>query len=920
MRRLLAPLPLLGILLLLNAAAAGQTDRSKGPEVAVVSTEGHEVRFQRAADGRYRMTTRVRQGKSWRPLFNSDVPLVQGREFDLRPSSCDVLQPGRHLRLSGTHPGEGYPWRLDVEAQPPFIRFRLTCDLRKPLTLSGLEPQFAFWMEQPGVALSVDQGPAGIYQGTAEKEWGNSFPAAYLWDGGREAAVFFNMGPMTWMSHRNLFRFRDCRVQAFSEGSRTGFGLRVVRRNFHEIPAGSLAFDAYLYAGERPERPSKLEGLDRLVRLCAPLHPRSARLPTNHQPPYRARWEDFARGVAQNLMLKDVVRSEITLPPDQPWRDLPLFPEDTVSRLPISSDYAVESACDARFNRRSVHQAWDFSTCNNYLSGWIGYERLHPDAEQHALLQAKVSALPLFFDPRAGLMRHSTRYPAHVGDREMSWQNLMFTQEMLRVHRVLPAEAFRPAVAGRFLMAADGLIRLAHNTDYLLPQWFDPYLKKPMVQNDEPDLGIIHEPWQVGTYAYLMEQAHALTGDGKYLAEARTGLDRLFGGMRFATVNRRYRVDYTDPVDFPVTEIFGNAWGVAAAARLYHRTGDPKYRRYSDHFLNSLLRMTYWYESELREDERDRLLRNAGLFRNQGGAYTGSPWETGEAYLALTVRLKLDPEVREPLLRLFNLQRVNGFYYFPAVFSGAAVPCRKLQEHPARYLPIEDTYTHEHGGANGGMGRCVYMSGLAFWNYLMYEAFAGADRPEWMVLNLDAADGFDSAAASQNRHFLVYNGGDTASEARVRMRSLAPGSYRLTLRRAPNRRETRTLTGASLASGISLRLDAEEHVRLELERLDPSAARVLQKSERARDGLARAYQRLQQAAEHRGVEPLAAARRLFREAEAAYRDRQWDRASDLAGRSLRSASGETSSTSKPVANRSKHHQNPPERVTLIQRS
>lgn len=867
-----------------TAAPRGGEPRADGPFELVVGSQ--KVRFDRAPEG-YRISTSVRSGRGWRPLFEGDPPLVQGREFDLRADRCEVLEPNARLRLSGTHPREGYPWRLDVEARPPFIRFRVTCALPRPLVLSGLEPQFAFWMAQPGVALSVDQGPGSIYQGSPEKEWGNSFPAAYLWDAGREAAIFFDMGPMDWMSHRNLFRFRDCRVQAFPEGGRTGFGLRVVKRNFHEVPAGDLVFDAYLFTGERAQRPNRLEALDRLVRLCAPLHPVSAPAPVNDQPPYRARWEDFAAGVARNLMLKDVVRAEIALPADRPWRDTPLFPEDTVDRLPVSCDYAVESACDPRFNRRSVLQAWDFSTCNNYLSGWIGYERLHPDAQQHGLLQSKVAALPLFYDPRAGLIRHSTRYPAYVGDREMSWQNLMFTLEMLRVHRMLPADGFRAAVAGRFLMAADGLIDLAHNTGYVLPQWFDPYLKKPMVQNDEPDLGLIYEPWQIGTYAAVMEQAYALTGDRKYLREAEAGLDRLFGGMRFTVRNRRYEIEYTDPVDFPITEIFGNAWGVAAAARLHVRTGDPKYLRYSDHFLNSLLRMTYWYESSLREDERDRLLRTAGLFRNQGGAYTGSPWETGEAYLALTVRLKLDPDVREPLLRLFNLQRMNGFYYFPAVFTGAAVPCRKLQEHPASYLPIEDTYTHEHGGANGGMGRSVYMSGLAFWNYLMYEAFAGADRADWMVLNLDAAEGFDAAAESLSRDFLVYNGGASASRSRVRMRSLAAGDYRLTLRWRSGRKETRTLGAAALAAGVPLRLAPLEHVRLELRRLDSRSARAAEKAQDARDRLARAYQRLQQTAERTGPEPLAAARQHFRDAESAYRARRWDRAYALAGESLR---------------------------------
>lgn len=864
-----------------------------GSDRVELRCRAQKVVFTRRADGYFHLTTEVKSGNAWKPLFDDDAPLVQGAGFDLRPTGYRVVEasPGRvAAAFTGTQEREGYPWTLLVESTSTsqFVHFRLTCHLQRDMILAGLAPQFAFWMKQPSLAVTANQGPGNIYRGADEKGWGNSFPAAYFWDAGREAAVFFDLSPMTWMSARNLYRFHDCRVQAFSEGERTGLGLRVVRRNFHELSAGEVVFDAHLYAAGESHPPTRLEALDRLVRLCAPLHPREATLPVNRRPPYRTDWETFASGVARNLMLPGVSWADVQLPEGQPWRDAAPFSDSQVDRIRVSCDYAVESACEPRFNRTAVLQGWDFSTCNNYLSGWIGYERLRPDPHQRAFMAPKVETLPLFYDPKARLIRHGTRNPLHVGDREMSWQNLMFALETVRTYRMLPSEAFRASVPGKYLLGMDGLIELAHRNNYLLPQWFDPYEKKPLIQGDEPDLGMIYEPWQIGTYCYLMGEAYSITGEQRYLLEARAGLDRLFGGMRFTVKNARYEREYTDPVDFPITEIFGNAWGAAAAARVYRWTGDSRYQKYSDHFLSSLLRMTYWYESALQGDARDRSLHNAGLFRNHSGAYTGSPWENSEAYLAMTVRLKLDRDIREPLPRLFNLLRVNGFYFFPPVFSPEAIPCSRLAEHPADYLPIEDTYTLEHGGANGAMGRCVYMSGIAFWNYLMFEAMASFDDPELMALNLDVVDEFESAATSVRRNFLLYNPATQTKTARLRMRSLEDGEYRLTTRRGSGRPEERTLSAASLRTGVQLTLKAEEAVRVSLLRLQTEgAAASVRESQQARDGIATAYRKLQQAATEGAADGLAMSLRAYRDAETAYREGRHRVALKLARRSIR---------------------------------
>jgi hypothetical protein len=842
---------------------------------AFVANARQRVEFSRAPDGLLRLSTFVLRGNEWTPLFDGQAPVVQGQDFDLQPGEVRLLESSSRravLEASGEQPQWGFPWELQVEAndETDLIRFSLVCHIVTPLTLAGLEPQFALWMTRPTVALAVNQGPGSICSGSADAQWGNSFPAAYLWDQGVEAAIFLDMTPMTWMSHRNLFRFHDCRAQVFAEGGRTALGLRVVKRNFHEVLPGDLRFEAYLHAQPCPERPTRREALRRLVDVFAPLHPRQA-APFRLGPEGKApSWEDFAEGVASDLRLRGVVWDDIPLLADGQWRDEPMFPEDTVDTLRVSTDYAVGSACDSRWSRTDVSSAWDFSTCNNYLAPLAAHERLHPDAALRSFIVAKAQSLPLFYDPNAGLIRHGTRHPEHIGDKEMAWQNLMFALETAKTARTLAPENCSPRLTGRFLMGVDGLIGLAHHVDYLFPQWFDPYTKSAAPQADVPELGIVFEPWQAGTYAQVMCEAHAVTGDERYLKEAQAALARLFEGPGFRVANERYDVTYDDLVDYPITEVFGNAWGVAAAYRIYRLTGDERYGRYSDGFLDSLLRMTYWYESELRDDPKDLAMRTAGLFRNHDGAFTGSPWENSEVYLALLQRIREEPEPRAPLLQLFSLYRTNSFTYFPAVFPPEAMPCDALRAGPAGHLPIEDAYTHEHGGANGAMGRSIYMSGIALWNDVLFEAFAVADDPDTMVLSLDALGAFDAAVASAARSFLVYNPVPEARTTRVRMKALADGDYAVRIS-GPNAPDTEARsTAVQLRQGLEVRLPAGGHLRISVHSASAEALVAEWRLRRqAGDRLAQAYYLLQTAGGRLSASDTAAVRASYRSAESA---------------------------------------------------
>lgn len=778
------------------------------------------------ADGTFALTTDVRDGGAWRPLFDAAQPVLDGPLFGLRPSSYAVVSDDaerKAVEFAGHHRQPDYDWSLRVEASTgsPLIHVVVTCHLLAPLTLDAPQPTVALWMRgRP--AFHLDQGPDSIY-GSAGIPFGFGFPAAYLWDAGREAAVFFGMTRAAWMQPDGVARFHDARVMTRDEPDRAGLGLHVRRLTGSRVPAGDMVVEFYLHQAARATRPTGLEALDTMVRAFAPLHPAAAGWPLDRFTGQPASWDHFAQQALTDLR-QPTTMAEIAAP----WHDEPL------ALVPPRETMVVHPATPMA-DAAGVAGSWDYSTVNNHLTPWLLLSRLRGDAEALRLGLAKLRALPRFYDPRAGILRHGTRQPPHVGDLEMCWQNLVFHQEALRASSAVSDADFDPAVPGRVLMATAGLRALAHQTSYVLPQWFNPYARQPAVQNDVKQLGVIREPWQLGAYARLMTQAHALTGAAEFLAEARTALDMLFERLSFGVKNEVYDRQYRDPAEFPVTELFGNAEGIAAARALWEVTGEARYRRYARDFLNTLLRLTFWYEDET--DPVSRELRNAGLFYPHGGAHVATPWETVEAHLAIAATLAHDPDhpLTDLLLRLSDLNRVNAFGFFPATWSDRV---RALDPTPrpalGSYFPIEPFYCLEGTGGHRGP-TAAYMASLALWNDWLYQALAEADDRAVMVLNLNALDGYDAALAGDVRQVLVYNPGPAERACRVRFRHLAAGSYTLRSGARPEQR-----TAAELAAGVPVALPAGGQVRLSARRIG-----IQNPPRAARDLLACAYWRLQ---------------------------------------------------------------------------
>lgn len=729
----------------------------------------------------------------------------------------------------------GTKWTLRVDAQPgrPSIRFVLSADLEQPVVLTG-DTTLA-GMRAPAATVTSEQGPMSIYGGNV---YGAGLPAAYAWRSGAEVMAFFDMTPATWFGIATPRRFLDARVVAHTKETQTTLGLRSFATHRTQCGPGRVELVWHVAARENPVRPTRIEALARTIDLAAPLHP-------DQSPPSRIpRWESYSRSLMATLRGPDAA-AEIV----RPWDDGPLHLVPPIERVLTHPSHVGQTGSD-------------FSTTNNHLSPSLLYLRLNPNQEEQEAARRKLNQLPIYFNDRDRFIGWN---PYGTGSLAMSWQTLWFSIESLRAYDAASAGDFNPSVAGRFLLGTRGLEELATKSAYAFPQWWHAESKLPAIQNDVPELGVVYEPWQAGQYAYIMLRAHEIDADALKFAEAKRALVALFERVRFSVKNSRYERTYSDSADFPITELFGNAYGAVASYKLHASTKDPRYKTYGRYFLATLLRLTPWYEDQVGPVATQ--LSSLGLFYPHGGAYNPTPWETTEANLCLAWVLANVPDApyRDLLVRLSNLNRVNssGFYAasWPTVVQEHAG--KEALKHP--FLPVEPFYSFEAPG--GHTGAPILYSSTSLWNYWLYEALAHATSPEVMVLNLSPLDGYESALASAERRFLLYNSSSATKRFVVKMKRLAPGTYRLERRTSNGWRTLRQADSIALEEGTELEAASKSSLEIRLRNGNPTVLARVKDQLAARNSLAAAYARLHELPTETALPQVANYRRamdLFR--------------------------------------------------------
>ncbi|MGZ3233166.1 MAG: hypothetical protein ACXU7O_00530 [Croceibacterium sp.] len=383
------------------------------------------------------------------------------------------------------------------------------------------------------------------------------------------------------------------------------------------------------------------------------------------------------------------------------------------------------------------------------VSAMRAWEQSH--GEPQPLTDQLEAGVARFFDAELGTLR---RYLPNVGedknaDEVDSWY---LYYPLLGLARMVLAgdESARDL----FLRSIDFGIRAARHFKYRFPIKCDINSFKVITAGRGDGLG---QTDVAGLYAYVMLQGFDLTGEDRFIDEARAAMEAA-KGLRFGL---NYQANLT-------------AWGAAAAARLWRATADADWRRLSYIYLASFVHNCAAWESEI---------DHARHYHNFFGATAlhDAPYmallECSESFLAFQSYLRdSGPDLLSGARLLvdeycrFALDR--AWFYFPDTLPSEAVAesPRNGRIDRALSFPIEDLYVD--GQQAGQVGQEIYGGGAAF--IFATQSFHKLDGAPFELFRDSLVFGWERPTP---RTALLTLGGSPAAEAALVL--LANGKGRM---------------------------------------------------------------------------------------------------------------------------------------------
>jgi len=354
------------------------------------------------------------------------------------------------------------------------------------------------------------------------------------------------------------------------------------------------------------------------------------------------------------------------------------------------------------------------ATCNNYGHRYIRpYTAAeYPDsmvqmtvvAALHDYARWTGKAIPLatelargmerFFDPELATLR---RYLLNVGDdKNADAVDAWYLYHPLRNLAQLALDG-EDWARDLFLRSIGFAIRAAHHFDYDFPVQYDVRdfsvitAKRGDQKHGQTDVG--------GFYAYVMILAFELTGEARYLDEARAAIDAAMG-MRFEL---EYQANLT-------------AWGAAACMRLWRITGRTDYREQSYVYLASFFHNCEIWESQLGAAEHYSNFFGATALHD---APYMAMYECFDSFAAFERFLldsgpELDPAARMLVTEYRKYVLHRAWFFYPDALPEDCLATEWRNGHVDRALsfPVEDLYAD--GQPPGQVGQEVYGAGAPF--------------------------------------------------------------------------------------------------------------------------------------------------------------------------------------------------------------
>ena len=315
------------------------------------------------------------------------------------------------------------------------------------------------------------------------------------------------------------------------------------------------------------------------------------------------------------------------------------------------------------------------------------------------------SAIPFCTELEAGLskfydrdLRTMRRYLPNVGkDKDKlavdSWYLYHPLLNLGRLARAGDARAKR-----FFTRSLDYAVKAARHFHYAWPIQFkvDSFEVIVAARNEDglgqTDVG--------GLYAFVMVQAFELTGEHRYLIEARKAID--------AAKEMRFELNYQANL---------TAWGAAACMRLWRITDEVQYLRQGYVYLASFFHNCAIWESDIANAADYKVFLGATCLHD---APYMAIFECFDSFTAFELYLKdsgpdLDPAVRLLISEYCRYALDRAWYYYPDALKPEAIAQDDIRNgHIDRALsfPLEDLYVD--GQPAGQVGQEIYGAGAAF--------------------------------------------------------------------------------------------------------------------------------------------------------------------------------------------------------------
>lgn len=325
------------------------------------------------------------------------------------------------------------------------------------------------------------------------------------------------------------------------------------------------------------------------------------------------------------------------------------------------------------------------------------HEYGHWRGEKVRLQSELMKGMAKFYDPDFKTLR---RFLPNVGEKQGKDRDAIDSwylyHPMLNLGRL--ALDGDEAAKALLLRSVDYGIKAARHFDYAWPIQYKihDFSVITKARGDErfgqTDVG--------GIYAYVMLQCFELTGEQRFIEEARAAIDKA-KNLRFDLL---YQANLT-------------VWGAVACLRLWRVTDDIAYLKQSYAYLAGFFHNTIMWESEI---------GNARHYSNFLGATClhDAPYmamyECFESFAGLEEYLEQAGPNLEPAVRMLTAEYCKyalhrAWFYFPDALPKAIIHQGDHQSgvvNTELSFPLEDLYAD--GQAPGQIGQEIYGSGAAF--------------------------------------------------------------------------------------------------------------------------------------------------------------------------------------------------------------